>query len=128
MHCKDRVHTSKRQQGLPEGCECRTPSLDSLVDSEAVLSPELWRLCHLFSIFAFGELSNLDPRSLTFRFSLTTPTAAAFMGGGVGDGLNASACAQLGLAANPMAGADTWQPIIGGSPHACRGAEAAPQT
>ena len=123
MHCK--VKFLKQRTGLrevtPEGCECRTPSLDSPSRLGGRSQPcALATVPSVFSFFAFGELSNLDPRSLTFRFSLTTPTAAAFMGGGGGVSI-ARACAQLGLAANQMAGADTWQPIIGGSPHACRG-------
>lgn len=87
MHCK--VKFLKQRTGLrevtPEGCECRTPSLDSPGRLGGRSQPcALATVPSVFSFFAFGELSNLDPRSLTFRFSLTTPTAAAFMGGGGG--------------------------------------------
>ena len=93
-----------------------------LVDSEAVLSPEPWRLCHLFflsSHLVSWAILTQDP----WHSDSAWPRLQRLLlwGEGVWGGLIARACAQLGLAANPMAGADTWQPIIGGSPHACRG-------
>lgn len=79
----------------------------------SALCPGDCAICFLFSSVSCAILTN--PRLLGFRFSLTAPPAVAARGA------TARACAQLGLAANQIAGADTWQPIIGGSGRACRG-------
>ena len=64
MHCKDKL--LKQRTGLrevtPEGCECRTPSLDSPGRLGGRSQPcALATVPSVFSFFAFGELSNLDP-------------------------------------------------------------------
>ena len=64
MHCK--VKFLKQRTGLrevtPEGCECRTPSLDSPGRLGGRSQPcALATVPSVFSFFAFGELSNLDP-------------------------------------------------------------------
>ena len=65
----------------PEGCECWTPSLDSPGRLGGRSQPcALTTVPSVYSFFALGELSNLDPRPFIFRFSLTTPTAGDFMG------------------------------------------------
>ena len=95
---------------------------------EAVLSPVPWGLCNLFSFFLFfffsffpfGELHNLD-KTKNLEIQLQPDHAHS----GSLQKCTAGTCAQLCLAANPIAGADTWQPIIGGS--GLLAVEAAPQ-
>ena len=103
-------------QVTPEGCECWTPSLDSPGRLGCRSQPRA---------LATVQSGPPPPTSLSCRdqtaktletqFSLTAPPAVASRGA------TARACAHLGLAANQIAGADTWQPIIGGSGRACRG-------
>ena len=101
----------------PEGCECWTPSLDSPSRLGGRSQPcALTTVPSVFSFFALGELSNLDPRPFRFRFSLTTPTAGDFMGWGGRVRVHRLCMRPTRLQANQIAGVDTWQPIIGGSP------------
>ena len=113
----------------PEGCECWTPSLDSPGRLGGRSQPcILATVPSIFSFFAFGDLSNLDPRPLRFRFGLTTPTAGAFAGWSVGEGSSPahapnSASRPIRLQA-PTPGSQSSE--VARTP--VGGAEAAPQT
>ena len=122
--CK--VKFLKQGAGYPWGLCAGHLHWTPLVDLEAVLSPVPWGLCNVFSFsfffsfFPFGELHNLD-KTKNLEIQLQPDHAHS----GSLQKCTAGTCAQLCLAANPIAGADTWQPIIRGS--GLLAVEAAPQ-
>ena len=118
--------------GIPRGGASRSRCMfaghhhwNSLVDSDAVLSPVPWRLCNRFvcvcvcvcvCVFPFVSCAILiDPRPLRFRFSLTAPPAVAFRGAPSGHVPNSATrsirlqartpCSQSSVAAGGSVGA-----------------------